>query len=256
MNSQYVINSWLLDTDSSSLIHQESNEQRKLGEYQFKLLQVLAENAGKILSRDELNAKVWEKRIIGNNSLPNAVHALRVALDDNGKQKLIIRTVPKKGYTLEADYCQNYSARTEAILANDATLNAQPGPATNDREATSLTPSVALSGSHITTDKVRSNKLWHRLFLVQLALVLILSTVLIRSLCSETAKPEALSHNRWDSINLWRLLPAPVDSRHEKLSRMPSTDNALTKQLSSNEPPARRHAGMLMPQDWCDAIHK
>jgi len=33
-------------------------------------------------------------------------HALRTALADNGKQQRIIRTIPKKGYVLEAKYCR------------------------------------------------------------------------------------------------------------------------------------------------------
>lgn len=106
MNSDCIINHWLVDSASGSLIHQASGEQRRLGEYQLKLLQVLIDHAGEILTRDELNNLVWERRVIGNNSLPNAIHALRVALEDDGKQQRIIKTIPKKGYILEAEYCQ------------------------------------------------------------------------------------------------------------------------------------------------------
>lgn len=106
MTSDCIINHWLLDISSASLIHKESGEQRRLGEYQLKLLVVLIQHAGQILSREELNQLVWERRVIGNNSLPNAIHALRVALEDDGRQQRIIKTVPKKGYILEAEYCQ------------------------------------------------------------------------------------------------------------------------------------------------------
>jgi len=106
MASHYVIHNWLIDKDSGSLIHQLTGEKRRLGEYQFKLLLTLAQHAGKTLTREELTSLVWERRVIGNNSLPNAVHALRVALEDNGKQQRIIKTIPKKGYILEAEYCQ------------------------------------------------------------------------------------------------------------------------------------------------------
>ncbi|MGE9550266.1 winged helix-turn-helix domain-containing protein [Erwinia amylovora] len=105
MISHCVIHHWLIDIPSGSLVHQQSGEQRRLGEYQLKLLIVLVQNAGKILTREELNTLVWERRVIGNNSLPNAIHALRVALEDDGKQQRIIKTIPKKGYILEAEYC-------------------------------------------------------------------------------------------------------------------------------------------------------
>jgi DNA-binding winged helix-turn-helix (wHTH) protein len=47
-----------------------------------------------------LMSAVWKNRIVGGNSLPTAVHALRVAIDDDGKQQEIIKTIPKKGIYL------------------------------------------------------------------------------------------------------------------------------------------------------------
>lgn len=109
MTADYIIHHWYVDFTSGTLLHQERGEQRRLGEYQLKLLLVLAEHAGKILTREELTNLVWERRVIGSNSLPNAIHALRVALEDDGKQQRIIKTIPKKGYILEAEYCQRVS---------------------------------------------------------------------------------------------------------------------------------------------------
>lgn len=113
MTADYIIHHWYVDFSSGTLLHQLSGEERRLGEYQFKLLLVLAENAGKTLSRDELTTLVWERRVIGINSLPNAIHALRVALEDDGKQQRIIKTIPKKGYILEAEFCQRIDHDTE-----------------------------------------------------------------------------------------------------------------------------------------------
>ena len=132
MTSQCVIYHWLIDISSGSLIHQLTGEQRRLGEYQLKLLIVLVQHAGKILTREELNTLVWERRVIGNNSLPNAIHALRVALEDDGKQQRIIKTIPKKGYILEAEFCEflrddEYVTATAALSAIPATL-ADPAP--------------------------------------------------------------------------------------------------------------------------------
>jgi DNA-binding winged helix-turn-helix (wHTH) protein len=103
---QYIVNKWSIDPISGFISHQETNEQKRLGEYQLKLLSVLLEHAGKILSRDELTNLVWKRRVIGNNSLPNAVHTLRVALGDDKKQQRIIQTIPKIGYLLDATYCE------------------------------------------------------------------------------------------------------------------------------------------------------
>lgn len=103
---QYIVNKWSIDLTSGFISHQESGEQKRLGEYQLKLLNVLLQHPGQILSRDELTNLVWKRRVIGNNSLPNAVHTLRVALGDDKKQQRIIQTIPKIGYLLDATYCE------------------------------------------------------------------------------------------------------------------------------------------------------
>jgi len=107
MNKHYcTINNWLIDQPSGSILHLVTGESKRLGMYQLKLLDVLLKNAGTIFTREELTTLVWERRVIGNNSLPNAIHALRTALEDDGKQQRIIRTIPKHGYVLEPEYCQ------------------------------------------------------------------------------------------------------------------------------------------------------
>lgn len=120
----YSVNNWLVDSPTGSLIHLANGEKKRLGEYQIKLLEVLLENAGRIMSREALTALVWERRVIGSNSLPNAIHALRAALEDDGKQQRIIKTLPKKGYILEAEYCtQLEKEESEVAAANrDAEL--------------------------------------------------------------------------------------------------------------------------------------
>lgn len=123
MTADYIIHHWYVNFSSGTLLHQLSGEERRLGEYQLKLLLVLAENAGKTLSRDELTTLVWERRVIGINSLPNAIHALRVALEDDGKQQRIIKTIPKKGYILEAEYCQRVPPMDEDALAASPLLS-------------------------------------------------------------------------------------------------------------------------------------
>lgn len=118
----YFINDWLLDASSGAIIHSTSGEARRLGEYQFRLLMVLAENAGTVLSREELTSMVWARRVIGSNSLPNAIHALRIALNDDGKNQRIIKTIPRKGYILASDYCRKEApSQPEITPAFDVT---------------------------------------------------------------------------------------------------------------------------------------
>ncbi|MBT9427251.1 MULTISPECIES: winged helix-turn-helix domain-containing protein [Enterobacter] len=124
----YAVNNWLVDLPSGSIINLVSGERKRLGEYQLKLLDVLVSNAGKILTREELTTLVWERRVIGNNSLPNAIHALRAALEDDGKAQKIIKTIPKKGYLLEQAWCRSVERESEDI---EQTENL-PAPYTDD----------------------------------------------------------------------------------------------------------------------------
>ncbi|MEN3754345.1 winged helix-turn-helix domain-containing protein [Mangrovibacter sp. SLW1] len=90
----WYIDSWKLDFSGESLIHHDTGEIRKLGEYPFRLLTELAGNAGKVLLKEELLAVVWPGRIVGINSLPAAVHSVRKAVDDDGRKQKIIHPVP------------------------------------------------------------------------------------------------------------------------------------------------------------------
>ncbi|SQI42544.1 DNA-binding transcriptional activator CadC [Leminorella richardii] len=125
----YAINGWLLDSTTDSLIHQKTREIKRLGEFQFRLLMILSESPDTIFSRDRLNALVWEKRVIGQNSLPNAIHALRAALEDCGKNQKVIKTVPRKGYLLDKAYCIALTPETESsepAVDGDITVVASP----------------------------------------------------------------------------------------------------------------------------------
>lgn len=117
-----VVNNWRMDSSLNALIHCETGEIRRLGEYHFILLETLAKNADVVLSRSYLMSAVWKNRIVGGNSLPTAVHALRVAIDDDGKQQEIIKTIPKKGYLFNKNYLTETIELNETV-ADDSTID-------------------------------------------------------------------------------------------------------------------------------------
>ncbi|MES3499509.1 winged helix-turn-helix domain-containing protein [Citrobacter portucalensis] len=117
-----VVNNWRMDSSLNALIHCETGEIRRLGEYHFILLETLAKNADVVLSRSFLMTAVWKNRIVGGNSLPTAVHALRVAIDDDGKQQEIIKTIPKKGYLFNKNYLTEPIDSNE-VIADDSTID-------------------------------------------------------------------------------------------------------------------------------------
>lgn len=69
----------------------------------MKVLVYLVEHTGKVISRAELEEKIWEGRIVGEDALTNTISKLRRAFADNARHPKIIETLPKTGYRLIAD---------------------------------------------------------------------------------------------------------------------------------------------------------
>ncbi|WP_312211450.1 transcriptional regulator [Pseudescherichia sp.] len=99
-----LLNKWRLDPSLNALVHTETGEIQRLGEFHYILLETLVTHAGEVLSRNYLINAVWKNRVVGNNSLPTAIYALRAALGDDGRLQEIIKTVPKKGYVFNKDF--------------------------------------------------------------------------------------------------------------------------------------------------------
>lgn len=171
MPTNCIVHDWQLDASSGALIHKDNGEMRRLGEYQFKLLLVLIKHAGQTLTRDELNVLVWERRVIGNNSLPNAIHALRCALEDDGKQQRIIKTIPRKGYTLEPEFCQFNARPPQPLATEEATASAEVAQPVDEPlpviEAQVIQPE--------TVTETSATPRWKYAFLAQLAVTLLLA---------------------------------------------------------------------------------
>lgn len=68
----------------------------------MRLLLCLAENAGEVVSIDDLLDQVWQGVIVTPDSVYQAVTALRRLLGDDPKQPLYIATVPRRGYRMVA----------------------------------------------------------------------------------------------------------------------------------------------------------
>jgi DNA-binding winged helix-turn-helix (wHTH) protein/Tol biopolymer transport system component len=72
----------------------------KLQEQPFRILALLLESSGEILSRDELRKSIWPDGtyVEFDGSLNTALMKLRAALSDSADNPRFIETVPRKGY--------------------------------------------------------------------------------------------------------------------------------------------------------------
>ena len=68
---------------------------------EFETLQMLVENNGKVLSKDEMMSRIWKDTFVEESNLTQYISRLRRVLDVDGK--LYIKTVPKRGYRFQAD---------------------------------------------------------------------------------------------------------------------------------------------------------
>jgi adenylate cyclase len=63
----------------------------------------LVENAGRLVSKDELARTVWREVTVADESVTRCVSEVRLALGDQAQT--LIKTVPRRGYVFAAAVC-------------------------------------------------------------------------------------------------------------------------------------------------------
>ena len=66
------------------------------------VLACLAGKPGRVVTKEELLAAVWDGAFVEEGALSQAIHSLRKALGDDARQPRYIQTIPKRGYRLLA----------------------------------------------------------------------------------------------------------------------------------------------------------
>src|SRR5262245_56837626 len=114
----------------------------------FEVLRCLVENAGRLVSKDELLRVVWPDVIVTDESLMQCVSEIRQAIGDSGQA--VIKTVPRRGYRFVAPVTQ---LKAEAVAAAGANrVQAAPGdsrpagPRPLERPSIAVLPFANLSG--------------------------------------------------------------------------------------------------------------
>jgi TolB-like protein len=72
----------------------------KLQDQPFQVLRILLEHAGEVVTRDELQERIWpsDTFVDFEQGLYNAIKRLREALDDSADTPRLIETLPRRGY--------------------------------------------------------------------------------------------------------------------------------------------------------------
>ena len=66
----------------------------------MQVLVVLQQAAGRVVPRDDLIARCWEGRIVGEDAINRVIWRLRRFSEADGGANVTIETVPKVGYRL------------------------------------------------------------------------------------------------------------------------------------------------------------
>jgi len=131
----------------------------------MKLLEILLEHAGEVVTREELRSRVWPNESFGDfdQALNIAIGKLRSALGDSAENPRFIETLPKRGYRFIADV---------SVLDTDARPK-RPEPEAGDLSAT--VPGHKLQGAGVAVAPNR--RLWPTRW-VTVALALVLSLLI------------------------------------------------------------------------------
>src|SRR5215510_6188511 len=77
----------------------------RLQEQPFRVLSMLVERSGDVVSREELRQKLWpaDTFVDFDHGLNSAVARLRETLNDSAEQPRYVETIPKRGYRFIAE---------------------------------------------------------------------------------------------------------------------------------------------------------
>ena len=106
-----------LDTESRELLNQ--GRKVRLQEQPFQILQVLLEQAGRVVTREELQRRIWpsDTFVDFDRGLYNAIKKLRESLDDSAEQPRFIETLARRGYRFMAAVTKSGGPAAEASIA-------------------------------------------------------------------------------------------------------------------------------------------
>lgn len=97
----------------------------------FALLALLVEHRERLVSRDEIFEKVWDRRVVSDSALSSRVKSVRKALDDDGRSQRFVKTVHGQGFRFVAEVrMERDEGALPARIGTDLAANgADPSPA-------------------------------------------------------------------------------------------------------------------------------
>jgi DNA-binding winged helix-turn-helix (wHTH) protein len=100
----FILGEWRIDPVGRTA--SRGDEVVKIDPRNMRVLQILVERHGQIVSQRELEALAWEGVVVTPDSLYQSIRQLRQALRDTKTPPKYIETVPRRGYRMRIEACQ------------------------------------------------------------------------------------------------------------------------------------------------------
>lgn len=120
----------------------------------FEVLQHLVQNAGRLVSKEELHEAVWPKVTVTDDSLVQCIRELRDKLGDHDHS--LIKTVPRRGYLLEVAT----SVVTAAPAAADAPIAEPPTALPRKRPRLAIAAMIAAAATSLVGIMIAIQQIW------------------------------------------------------------------------------------------------
>jgi len=115
LTQPFMVGEWLVEPAIEHISKGDLKE--KVEPRVMDLLVCLASKGGEVITREELESKVWVGMVVGYDALTSAMIKLRKAFHDDSKHPKIIQTVSKRGYRLLVEVSPaNNATSTDTFL--------------------------------------------------------------------------------------------------------------------------------------------
>lgn len=134
-----------LDTDRFEL--RRSGIAQKIEPQVFALIELFFSNPDRMISKDELNLRIWGGRVVSEAVVNSRIRSARLAIGDDGKAQRLIRTVHRRGFRFVGQ--PEVEDTTAALVTIPPAAQAPPdapGPAEGGPPSIAVLPFALVQG--------------------------------------------------------------------------------------------------------------
>src|SRR5919197_1747988 len=140
---KFFFSNQVLDTDTRELSREDMPV--SLEPQVFDLVVHLMENRDRVVSKEELIAKIWHGRHVAESTLTSRINAARKAVGDSGSVQALIRTIARKGFRF-VGAVQTGGASAAPAEPAASPREQEPQAVLTDRPGIAVLPFINMSG--------------------------------------------------------------------------------------------------------------